>query len=1242
MRVRCFANVMRRLLAATLALGCCVSMAACTKKNPDEQEGDSEDKTPDRLYDTTISEVIIKRGGERLAVNFCREDVVHFRYAPAGKDFAPDDAVPESIAKYDDDYDVVYGEKVEDDATVTLRTEGVTVTVDKATLKISIYDPSGNKVFGSAAQAFSSEGESKTAAFERDVAGTEHFFGLGNTPGDTFVTTDHRDTVYDIWMSDNNVHAIIPLWYSTSGYGVYSNNANRGSISFKSDYRLSVEGGEMNFYFLYGPEFKTILTNWSELAGRMSMPPLYALGLTYRGYGQWSEEQLLEALTTQLDAGISIDVAGVEPGWQTKTYPCTYAWAPKFTDDAASFVETMHALGLHVNLWEHPYVSPQATIYDAILEYSLKGTDIGTRAWEGNNGTYAFGGLVPDMTIKEARDLYWQIHDQNLVSIGVDGYKIDETDSWGASNSLELLFPSGISNNAYHNLLGTLTVNLMHEKYRDEYNRRTFIFSRGNYAGMQRFATTAYTDYYGFDQFVMSVIAQSYSGTYYTPEIRDVSTASDVDYMRRAQLMFLTPFAMSNEWASEASVLGRSDAVIECYKKYNQLHYALIPYMYSLFREQYNTGVGVTRSLVMEFQNDPKTYQIDNQFMLGDALMVCPVSDKSRIATVKIYLPAGERWMDYNSGYVYDGGQTIEYTCAASTLPLFVRMGSILPLGHYGDNTSDVVDTTLTLDIYPDAETSVFTLYEDDGESYDYTKGEYAETALSAKLDNGLITCTIGARSGSYAVANRDCVLQIHYRCAPSEVTLDGTAIHAASSLDALYASDKACYYYDAQASMDIDKIIYVRLSDDGKTHTVAVKVGDEGKQTLPEVVMDGTLYECEAQGNVFDGCGVVTDKKAASGKALVGNVGNDGKASLTVKGIKVPEDGDYEIEILYFNGESNARMLDISVNDGEFISVHCHSTGSWDNYGSISMIVPLRKGENSIKFTTLPGNGWAPDLDAVIVYDDDTVNTTPSGTVYSPEDAVLQGSVTIEDNIGAIGGAAVGGFGISENSMMTYTVRVDKTGPYQLNVSYANPSQLAQKMDLYINGEKSEIALPGTMSTQLFKTLNMTVYLVAGENTIAFGCKGGDAVYECEVGGEYTSCNTKLNDGGAHEHSGGYCVGATGNNGAFRFTMNGIEAPEDGTYVLQVWCGSGDNRTFRLKVNGEDVGDKYTVNTGHFHNFKPTEITVQLKKGSNSLTFWQNTTANGDSLWTPNFDYVSIEGVAPGVDVRIGLITVQ
>ena len=1233
----------KRLLCCFLAVTACAAVSGCKPKTP-STPGDDEQQpgNPPPLYTTPISEVIVVSGEDRLAINFCREDLVHFRYAPNGEDFLPEDAVPESIAKYDKDYDAVCGEIDQTNDATIIRTEGLTVTVNKTTLAITITDLEGNEIFKSAAEAFSSDGQAKTASFVRDVATTEHFFGLGNQRGDDFTTLDHRNTVYDLWMHDSNVHAIIPLWYSTAGYGVFLNNSNRGSVSFKKDYSLSVEGGEMNFYFLYGPSFKTILTNWSELAGRMTMPPLYALGLTYRGFKDWTEDQLREAITSQFEVGIAIDIAGVEPGWQTDTYPCTYAWNTRFTKDPAAFVKSMHALGLHVNLWEHPYVDPGADIYDEIKEYSLSGSEIGTRDWEEKNGNYAFGGLVPDFTTDEARDLYWRIHNTNLASIGIDGYKVDETDSWGANNSLELCFPSGISNNAYHNLLGTLTVNLMHEKYRDEYDRRTFIYSRGNYSGMQRYATSAYTDYYGFDQFVMSVVVQAYSGTYYTPEIRDTSTPNDISYMRRAQLMFLTPFAMSNEWSTATTVLDRSKNVIDCYTKYNQLHYKLIPYMYSLFWEQHNTGVGVTRPLIMEFQNDPKVYQIDSQFMLGDALMVCPVSSNSRIATVSIYLPADEQWMDYNTGYVYKGGQTISYTCSASTLPLFVRMGSIIPHGHYGNNTADVVDTTLTLDIYPSDEKSTFLLYEDDGISFGYDKGLYATTELTAQKTGDHILCTVAARNGKYSVATRDCVLQIHYRSLPSSVQLDGKDIAAVSSLEAFNKATTACYYYDAEATNDIDKIIYVRLTDDGKTHEVLLKVGSESSQQKPEIILEGTLYECESSSNTLIGA-TKASKLGASGNAIVSNLGNDGKNTLTMNGITVAKDGTYDVEITYYNGGTETRMLYVSVNGGDTMPIYCFTTEDWNAPVSMTVPMKLHKGSNTITFGTAQDEGMAPDLDCVIIYDDQPVTITMSGNILYPEDAELGGLLEIEDMPAAVGGFAVSGFGTSENDTLTYTVTVGSSGPYQLNINYSSPSILPQPIDLVINGQASQLRLPCTNSTHLFATLNQTVYLQEGENTISLSCKGGPTIYECEVGGKYEHCTNQLAPRDNYPQSGGFAVGNM-QSATSSFTMNSIKVPEDGVYKVLIYAASGDRRSFRLKVNGEEVDGLYYAQTGHFHNFKPVEVELELKKGDNTLTVfgYPKTDGLGDTEWMPNFDYVIIPEVTGEIDIRIGAISIK
>lgn len=769
-------------------------------------------------------EVVTGKAG-RLGVTFLRDDVIHFRFAPPDATLNFDSALAakcEMVAKRDEDYALVKQMRTDEAARVTVTGPSLAVTVDRDTLAFKIVGADGKPLFASTDRPFTAEGPARRLSLQRDVAGTEHFFGLGNVRGKNFTTLDHRGTVYDLWLHDDNVHAIVPLWYSSSGYGVYVCNSHRGRVSFKEDYGIALDGGEMDFYFFWGPAFKTILMRWSELAGRMHLPPRSALGLTYRGWGNATAADVEKIVVEQLENGIKIDTAGAEPGWHTRAYPCSYVWSGKFPDPKG-FVSRLHAHGVKVNLWEHPYVSPASPIIKAIEPYGLWGGKIGSRQWEnGSRHKYGFGGFVPDMTLEAARDIYWRHHRDAIVSLGVDGFKVDETDSFSANASLDLYFPGGLSCNAYHNLLGTLTVNFLHARYRRDFNRRSFMYSRGNYAGMQRWATAAYTDFYGFPQFVMSLIAQSYSGTYYTPEIRDVSTPSDVDYMRRAQMMFLTPFAQADEWQKPTCVLRRSAAVVACYREYNALHYALIPYLYSLFREQNETGVGVLRALGLEFPSDPKTQGIADAFMLGPSLLVHPVASLEPTAAVEVYLPAGEEWMDYREGKVYPGGQTIVYTCDAKTLPLFVRVGAVIPLGHYGKNTSEVVDPTFTLAVFPPrrAHTASFTAYEDDGISFDYEKGVFAETPVTVKTDADRIDIRLAARRGTYKVGPRACELKVHVTTAPQAVQLDGRPLAAADSLATL--ANCGGWFFDAHERA-FETTVRIRFPDDGKPHTISL-----------------------------------------------------------------------------------------------------------------------------------------------------------------------------------------------------------------------------------------------------------------------------------------------------------------------------------------------------------------------------------------------------------------------------------
>ena len=966
---------------------------------------------------------IVESSGGRLDVRFCRDNLVHFRFAPKGVDFVDQKVhvARQAIEKTDADYPPVAVRTSRSADAVTFAGKRLSVRVDASTLGVEI-SADDRPVFRSAASAFVANGEGRTAAFVRDVASTEHFMGLGNLPGTSFDSLELRDRVFPLALTAHNVHAIVPLWYSSAGYGVYLCNGNRGRVSFKEDYSVAIDGGEMNFYFIWGPSFKKILTDWSELAGRMHMPPRYALGLTYRGAGGFNAKDLEAVTREQQDAGLAVDVIGVEPGWHTHAYPCSFRWSGRFPDPKG-FIDTMHGLGVKVNFWEHPYYSPDCPVVKESEPYGRWGAEMAKS--EGSKANHGFGGFVPDMTMPAARSLYWRLHRDVLFDLGADGLKVDETDDWACGTRLEEKMPGGISCNAYRNLIGTLTCNFVHECFRADYGRRTFLFSRGNWAGMQRWATSAYTDFYGFEQFVMSVIVQSCSGSYYTPEIRNKETPSDVSYMRRAQMMFLTPFPMSNEWQENAVVTRRSPAVFECYKRYNRLHYALVPYLYSLFREQSKTGLGVVRALPFEFPDDARAFGVSDEFLLGSSILVRPVADLRRKAEAKVYLPLGADWMDLWTDASYAGGETVSYPAPADTMPIFVRRGSIIPMGHFGRSTEDVTSPDVDLLVVPSSQTTHFTLYEDDGISFAYEKGVYRETPMTAVARGGSVTVTIGAPRGSYRTAARSFVLRVHHR----------------------------------------GQVVVKRVPDTGAAQTVVVDVGPERKIARPKFVREGSIFECEAEGNDFDKVEVRRNETKASASGIVRNLGEKAASSLTMRNVTVAKEGLYEAELFYANGDSGPRRMRVTVNGEVELYLACPHTGPWVTMGTIAFQLPLKAGANAIRFDSAPGDGWGPDVDCLYVPNEPVAAATlPAGA----RRLTAAKELVERDRVGAV-----------------FKTKSSKAGPFLLSATCANASVDWQRVKVVVNGKDATLSLEPTGSTRIVRMLQHMVYVKDGENTI-------------------------------------------------------------------------------------------------------------------------------------------------------------
>jgi alpha-glucosidase (family GH31 glycosyl hydrolase) len=210
------------------------------------------------------------------------------------------------------------------------------------------------------------------------------------------------------------------------------------------------------------------------------------------------------------------------------------------------------------------------------------------------------------------------------------------------------------------------------------------------------------------------------------------------------------------------------------FKKYDSLRYSLLPYLYSHAWDQYKTGMPLMRALVLDYQEDANVYNITDQYMLGDELMICPVTTKGAQTRV-VYLPRGD-WYDFHSGKKLGGGQWLNVVAPLDVLPIFVRAGSIIPRQPVMKYTDEKPVSLLTLDVFP-GEAGQFILYEDDGKTLAYTNGNYAESIIHAERDEKNYVIEIDPPAGNYRPAARSYELRVRLPAAPVEILENGKPI---------------------------------------------------------------------------------------------------------------------------------------------------------------------------------------------------------------------------------------------------------------------------------------------------------------------------------------------------------------------------------------------------------------------------------------------------------------------------------
>lgn len=548
-------------------------------------------------------------------------------------------------------------------------------------------------------------------------------------------------------------HAPVPFYISSAGYGLFVNtfryttflmgtNSERGKsgnmtaenekheeFSEAAIYALkrakeerrvlidipSVEGIEL---YLFEGNFMEVVQRYNLFSGGGCVPPMWGLGMWYRVYGG-GDEKAVERLANQFrEEQIPMDVLGLEPGWHSHSYSCTYKWSNLFPHHD-EMIQEMAKQGYKLNLWEHVYVYPRAPFYQELTPYS---------------GDYeVWNGLVPDFATREACELFENYHRDTFVKKGIAGFKLDECDNsdynpsnWAFPDSTE--FPSGMDGEQMHLAIGTLYQNLIYRIYKQE-NRRTYSQVRSSGALAAPLPFVLYSDLYDHKQFIRGIVNSGFSGLLWCPEVRDCANGDDM--LRRLQTVVFSGHALINSWRIpsppwkqtdiEKNLAGETMEEAEYYteecRKLFELRMRLLPYLYSAFVEYSHTGKPPVRALVMDYPEDLNVRMVDDEYLFGESMLICPLTYKEGTSKT-IYLPQG-KWYDFFTGRMIEGGKTIEVHAAYHEIPVFVKEGAIIPLAKPVPYVGQDTVFEMTVKVFGEAD-GTFVLYDDDFETFAY------------------------------------------------------------------------------------------------------------------------------------------------------------------------------------------------------------------------------------------------------------------------------------------------------------------------------------------------------------------------------------------------------------------------------------------------------------------------------------------------------------------------------------------
>jgi alpha-glucosidase (family GH31 glycosyl hydrolase) len=600
-------------------------------------------------------------------------------------------------------------------------------------------------------------------------------------------------------LQHKQTYSTLPVYLSDRNYAVFVLNSHRCAVDLdpkRGLVELKFDGPPADYLLISGENPKEILSEYTRLTGRPPLVPLWAYGLWVTGYPQESQAKVLELVAEHRARQVPLDGVILDYHWEERFH--NFKWRKSLFPAPDELIAKLRSLRIHLGLIFTPFVNHtnmmlQKTALNLLFnnlpdgleqedERDLTGYNEGRSKgyFADDDASWWFGkGGMLDFT-NPAAARWWNDKLKPLYQSGISFFKNDD----GEYLPLRAKSANGMDGREYHNLYGFYYGRAIYEGMRDLDQRRPLVYARSVWAGSQRYPAIFLGDqvpsFENLRRTLRAGLNMSLMGfAYWTADVFGLSGKTTPEtHMRYAQWALFNPiaryFLRPDKIDRTRKPWSHNKQVFESFKRHVELRYRLLPYYNQLGWEAWQTGIPHMRPMLLEFPGEKRLLPVCDQVMLGGALMLCPVT-QSRARSRQVIFPAGT-WYDFWTDEKIEGGATVMVPAPVDRLPLFVRGGSILPMGPAMQFIPDDHRfEELALHFYPPFNGSI-TLIDADPKTRAYLQGTYAETMISCKLKGNNIDILVRKQAGNNRLVppNRELKLVFHDCEAAQQVRING------------------------------------------------------------------------------------------------------------------------------------------------------------------------------------------------------------------------------------------------------------------------------------------------------------------------------------------------------------------------------------------------------------------------------------------------------------------------------------